>query len=124
MEQYTLSKIPFSKKNNKQIITNRKNNRPIIISSEKYLCWEKEAVKELAIQKIQYIGGSISKCDGVRITFYIKHKYRKDLTNIAEGVMDSLVKALILDDDNMFVVPKLTLEYIESQEPRVDICIY
>ena len=67
----------------------------------------------------------VNKINSVTLAFYAESKRRKDLTNCAEGVMDLLVKAGILQDDNWFVVPKIVLVFggVDRKESRVEIQI-
>lgn len=59
----------------------------------------------------------------VHLTIYSENKRKFDLSNKAESIMDLLVDAGILQDDNYEVVPKLILEYggISKENPRCEI---
>jgi Holliday junction resolvase RusA-like endonuclease len=112
-------RIP-SKKNNKRMIPGRG-----IISSKKYVEWEKMATWVLISQKVKAnCVPAIKKCK-MTLEFYGPDKRKWDLTNKAEGVMDALVKAGILIDDNYQVVEQLTLKYkgLDRDNPRVIIKI-
>ena len=62
----------------------------------------------------------------IHLTIYSENKRKFDLTNKAESIMDLLVDAGILLDDNYEVVPKLILEYggQDKENPRCEIQIH
>ncbi len=110
------SRIP-SKKNSKRII--QVHGRPIIISSKDYLDWEKDALVYLKGIKIN------GKIEGIVIKIFADSKRKSDLTNKAESIMDALVKAEVIEDDNWFVVPELLLKFggVDKENPRAEIVI-
>jgi len=61
----------------------------------------------------------------ISITFYPDTRRTFDLSNAAESVMDLLVDAEILSDDNWSVVPDLTLHFgaVDPKNPRAEIDI-
>ena len=95
-----------SKKNSKQMFYNRKTGRWFPTSSENFKAWDKN---NLLFLKSQYHESTIEKCLKIdlHITFYTKH--RKDLTNVAEGLMDCMVNAGILIDDHWQVTGEVHL---------------
>lgn len=104
-------RIP-SKKNSTWTIMVR--GRAIRLPSQKYKDWNKDAKNQLAI----YTGKPIPITREVRLTFVLPDKRKTDLTNKAESIMDTLVDAGILCDDNCVVVPLLTLKFLGvSKEP-------
>lgn len=68
----------------------------------------------------------LQKVEFMELIFTADSKRRSDLSNKAESVMDLLVDAGILLDDNWFVVPELILRLdgIDKKEPKVVIRIY
>jgi Holliday junction resolvase RusA-like endonuclease len=48
----------------------------------------------------------------ITLSFTFNSKHKRDLTNFAESVMDLMVDLEILEDDNLFVCPKVNLEFI------------
>lgn len=96
-------RIP-SKKNSKNIIRNK--NRMMLISSKKYLAWESEQITKLKLQKP---ASPLHRVSSIRIEFTWPDARKKDLTNAAEGVMDVLVRAGIIEDDCWQVVQELIL---------------
>ena len=65
----------------------------------------------------------IIKCDCIEIHFYNKYKRKWDLDNKASSLLDLLKDAGIIKDDNYDVVPKLIIEYHESNENKTVIRI-
>lgn len=100
-----------SKKNSKQIIYVR--GRPLIISSKDYAVWHKIALQEL--KNAPKLNGSMK---AVQLTFYSHDRRKFDLSNKAESIMDLLVDAGVIEDDNYEIVPKLTLIYGGHQKDK------
>lgn len=89
-------RIP-SKKNSKQITKNRR-----IISSKKYLGWEKERLEELkGIAPVPW------DCVSIEIHVFFPDRRRADLSNKTESLMDLLTLAKIIPDDNWTVINSL-----------------
>ena len=92
--------------------------------NKRYKEWEEATVWAFKGQKPP--SKPLLKTTEVMITFYPKTRRKSDLTNKAESIMDALVSARILDDDNIFVVPRLVLEFgeISKENPRCEIEIW
>lgn len=99
-------------KKNSRIISCR-GNRPLLFPSSKYTEWHKDALSQIKGQ------GQI-KANEIIITFYAGDNRKFDLTNKAESIMDTLVDAGLLEDDNYSVVSKLTLVFggVEKDNAR------
>lgn len=110
-----------SKKNNKRIVTNKKTGKPFIISSERHNSWEENALFEL---KQQFDGYKVTQYP-ITLTaiFYNGSKRRKDLDNQISSVLDVLVKAEVLEDDNVNFIDSLQIQYggVDKEAPRVEI---
>lgn len=67
----------------------------------------------------------IDKCR-IQIDFYAPDKRSGDLTNKAESILDALVDAKILMDDNWFVCNDVHLRLIavDRENPRAQITIH
>lgn len=113
-----LGDVP-SKKNSKQIVYVKQ--RPLIISSSNYKKWHKQALVQL--QGIKPVTESIER---VELAFYPSTKRRADATNKAESVMDLLVDAGIIEDDNWFVVPEVRpkLGGVDKENPHCEVIIH
>lgn len=97
-------RIP-SKKNSKRVFKN--HGRTIVASSRNHEIWHRQALFELKEQKIRKMEAPIC----VTMRFVFPDNRKSDLTNKAESVMDLLVDAGILEDDNVNVCPKVILEF-------------
>lgn len=96
-----------SKKNSKRILG--RGRIKFIASSENYMRWEKKTVLDLINQRNKIKDfKTIQECT-IMISIKYPDNRRRDLTNTAEGIMDALVKAEIIKDDNFKVVPFLIL---------------
>lgn len=112
-----------SKKNNKRIVTNRKTGKPFIISSERHNDWETGAIEELSLQ---FNGYKVTDYPiTISATFYNSSKRRKDLDNQISSVLDVLVKAGVIEDDNVNFIDRLSLKYggVDKHNPRVEISL-
>ena len=94
----------FSKKNSKQIIS--VHGKPMIVSNSRAKKNEREMADEFALQVMQHRwhpSGSYS----VSMYFWRKDNVRRDLDNLATSVLDALVLAGALEDDNINNVHEL-----------------
>ncbi len=119
MIQLTIKGDTVSKKNSKKIIYVR--GRPLIISSEAYKKWHDQALAQLWGKKP--VQGQI---DAVELILYPSTKRHYDLSNHTESLMDLLVDAEIIQDDNYTVVPELRVKFggHDKDNPRAEINIY
>jgi len=109
-----------SKKNSKIMICRGK--RPLLISNSRFQAWNEEQLwllKRLGSLQLKEVAG-------IDITYYPSTKRKSDITNKTESIMDLLVDARILEDDNWFVVPSLLLHFgdVDTENPRAEIIIY
>lgn len=109
-----------SKKNNKRIVA--WGNRVGLRSSDRFLAWHHDQMMTSGIKRIKKIKGPVSY---INLYFYRENIRRVDLSNMAESVMDLLVDAGIIEDDNIFIVPELSLHFggIDKKNPRVEVYI-
>lgn len=104
VHKFTLLGVIPSKKNSKQIW--KRGAKSFINSSNRYLKWENEAILTLkSLNSADFI--AISRCE-IDFTLQFGDRRRRDLTNTLEGVLDALVSAGIIVDDNYNVVQKIT----------------
>jgi crossover junction endodeoxyribonuclease RusA len=90
--------------------------RPIPPTINKYIgrsnIWEYQKDKKEIHKaiKMQTIGNNpmIKECT-MRITYYFKDKRRRDVTNYDKMLLDGLVEAKIIEDDNYEVIKEITL---------------
>jgi len=116
MEITLKGRIP-SKKNQKQIIY--RNGKPLIISSKKHKEWHTEQMWMVKGK------GKVEEVKNIDITLYAPDKRKGDLTNKAESIMDLLVDAGIIEDDNWMIVPNVFLRFggVDKENPRAVITI-
>lgn len=88
-----------SKKNSKKI-GKKKDGKPCILSSDEYMKWEEEFVRD-----IRSLGYSVGRWKSAVFTFYAPTRIRFDLSNKLESVMDGLVRARYIDDDDVSHCP-------------------
>lgn len=98
---FTVGLTPISKKNSQQILTNKATGRPFIMPSKKYKEYEKDAL--WFIPK----GLMIDKPVNVKCLFYMPTKRKCDLVNMQEAILDVMVKAGLLADDNYSIVQSM-----------------
>lgn len=115
----TLHGMPPSKKNSKRIVKNRRTKKPMLISSENYKQWEGRATCNMALESDWNRLGLIDYPVKVSIQFDPKDKRRRDLSNMAEGVLDCLVDAKVLADDNYNIARILELYKTDYETDNV-----
>jgi len=94
-----------------------RGSRPILISTPAYSAWREEQLWKL---KGKVVPSSVKS---LTLSFYFPDHRKTDLTNKAESVMDLLVDARLILDDNWTVIPRLILESngVDKENPRVEI---
>lgn len=88
-----------SKKNSQQIIFNQKTYKPMIIQSKLYNQFEKECGYFLNKYKL-----NIDYPIGLKCTFIVPDKRKRDLTNLENAIADILVKYKVIQDDNYNII--------------------
>lgn len=119
IREIILPDVPPSKKNNRNLFN--RGGRLFNIPSQKYLDWNR--LMSLLICHEEPIREKIEK---LFITFYLPDNRNRDLTNMAEGVMDLLVENKIIEDDNWKIIPALTIisAGVFKDNPRTQITIH
>jgi len=89
-----------------------------------YKFWKDCAITELRVQAAsQRLVSTIDKAH-VSIVLIGKHSRRSDLDNIAGSILDALVQADIIRDDNMMVITKLDIElHYSKSDPVAEIIV-
>lgn len=103
-----------SKKNSKRLVL--AGGRPRLIPSKAYVAWHEQALWQL--KKVKPYKGKYPIM--VTIDLYPGTRRRQDLSNRAESVMDTLVDAGIIEDDDMEHVSTLLVRYVmyDKKDPR------
>lgn len=110
-----------SKKNSRKLFVNKHSGRIGNLPSSDYQSWHQDALMQLIQQK------GFTPCKGkVQLTFFAGDKRKFDLTNKAESIMDLLVDAGYLKDDNYSIVGEIVLKFggLDREKPRVEITYY
>lgn len=80
---------------------------------ENYRDWKQSAIWEL---QRQHQGEPIAVPVAIEITLTGKHSRRGDADNIAGAILDAMVQAGILIDDNLTRIPSLSIRLIHNGE--------
>lgn len=88
-----------SKKNSQQIIFNSKTHKPMIVQSKIYKQFEKDCGYFLNKYKL-----NIDYPIGLKCTFIVPDKRKRDLTNLENAIADILVKYKVIQDDNYNII--------------------
>lgn len=107
---FILSGIPAPKKNSRRIFVDR-NDKIQNLPSQAHENWHATAYSELLRQSKVFRGRIPVASHHIEIRYFVYDKRKRDLTNVTDSVMDLLVDANILVDDNMQEVPHLTMIY-------------
>ena len=118
---YTIPLPPITKKNSQQILTNRRTGRPFIAPSRQYKKYEQAATWYLTPKPKAPLSGRYN----IRLLFYMPTRRKVDKTNLESAIMDVLVDAKILADDNRNIVAATdgTRVYYDKENPRTEIYI-
>lgn len=118
--KFTINVAPVTKKNSQRIVINRSTGRPMILQSERYLQYEKDA--HWFLPRVETIDTAVN----VKAIFYMPTKRRVDLVNLQEALLDVLVKYEILADDNSNIVHSMDGSYVDydKDNPRTEVYIW
>ena len=117
-QEFTILGQVIPKKNSKQIIFNSRTKKPLIISSKNYSQWH-----VYALWQLKQVAPVTKYPVSITMTFYVKDLRRRDLSNMAESVADTLVDARILKDDDWEHISEMILRFgsINRGNPRVKV---
>ena len=116
---FTVPLKPISKKNNSRIFRPKGMNHPMVVPSKQYMEYEKNAMR--FIPK----GETINKPVNVKCLFYMPTRHKCDLVNMQESILDVMVKAGLLADDNYSIVQSMdgSRVFYDKGNPRTEIYI-
>lgn len=118
--------VVTAKKNSKQIVFNRKTHRPMLVSNSRATSQEHEMVTVFK-QQMKQQGWTTGEGDTycVEIKVINKDHRRRDLDNQATAILDALVRAGALIDDDANHVKQLDIEYlgVDKENPSAQIII-
>ena len=116
----TLQGLVKPKKNSKRMVMFGRK-KPVLLSSLGFLAWHKSAMAQMIAA--QYPKYRFSTPIQVKIQFMIKDNRRRDLTNMAESVMDLLVDYGVIEDDRWQICRYISMVGVRSTEDSVKITI-
>lgn len=121
MRKIIISGSTPSKKNSTVSIV--RNGRVLHFPGNVYKKWHSPALREAQAQRLP--SDPLFACASVEITIFAPTARAGDLTNKAESVMDLLVDAKILRDDDWHVVPELILKFggVDRTNPRAEVLL-
>lgn len=112
---------PITKKNNMQVIKNRKTGKRMVIQSKQYLQYEKDCQWFMP-----NVNEPIDYPVNVKCLYYMPTRNIVDLVNLQNATLDILVKYGILKDDNYKIVVSMDGSRVlydkESPRTEVEIC--
>ena len=119
MIKFTVNLPPISKKNSQQILINKATGRPFIMPSKQYKEYEKAAL--WFIPKVE----TIDKPVNVQCLFYMPTRRKCDLVNMQEAILDVMVKAGLIADDNYTIVQSMngSRVFYDKKYPRTEVYI-
>lgn len=109
---------PVTKKNSQRIIWNKRVNRPMVLPSEKYKQYEKDAMFYLpTLEK------PISTPVNVKAVFYVSTRHPVDLSNLISALHDVLTAGGVIADDNRNIVYAVDGSRVlwDKQNPRTEV---
>ena len=112
---FTIPFEPRTKKNHSQIVHGR------LIPSKQYQTYRKECLKVLLAQDRP--SEPINYPVNIKAVYYMKTNRRVDRTNLESALMDVLVDAGILEDDNYKIAATADGSYVtvDKYNPRTEI---
>lgn len=116
--KFTISIPPRTKKNSQRIVR-LKNGAPCVIPSAQYKQYEKDAC--YFVPAAQTIETPVN----VKALFYMDARRRVDLVNLQEALLDVLVHAGLLKDDNSSIVVSMDGSRVlyDKERPRTEVTI-
>jgi Holliday junction resolvase RusA-like endonuclease len=108
-----------SKKNSRNIFV--RNGRIVNIPNKLYKEWQEYAVLQL---KKQFKGYQIAEYPiAIDVIVYYGTKHRHDLDNALGSIMDVLVDAEVIVDDDVSHISQITVQHggLDREKPRVEV---
>lgn len=124
MEEITSFTIPIpprTKKNSQQIWTNPKTGRPFITQSAAYKAYESAAM--MVIPGRARLG--IDYPVNIKALYYMDTRRKVDRPNLEEALLDVLVRAGVLADDNCAIAATADGSRVlyDKERPRTEVTI-
>lgn len=118
MIHFTVQGTPVTKKNSQRIVWNPRTKRYLIQPSVTFVRYEYEALKQIPESLIDYPVN-------VAAVFYMPTRRKVDLVNLQEAILDVMVKAGCIIDDNSSIVVSMDGSKVkyDKENPRTEITI-
>jgi Holliday junction resolvase RusA-like endonuclease len=118
-EMIVISGQTPSHKNSKQMFVSRTTGKMFPANNKKYLAWRNGAEIEVLNQAKYRYTGAVE----IEMWFFVRDKRPRDLDNMVASVLDVLVAASVISDDNCFVVRGIHayLGDVDQANPRAEI---
>lgn len=118
MIHFTVQGTPVTKKNSQRIVWNPRTKRYLIQPSVTFVRYEYEALKQIPESLIDYPVN-------VAAVFYMPTRRKVDLVNLQEAILDVMVKAGCIIDDNSSIVVTMDGSKVkyDKENPRTEITI-
>lgn len=117
---FTIRLIPVTKKNSQKIIYNKSNRRVMVIPSEQYRIYERDAKWFMPKMK-----APIDRPVNIRALFFLPTRRRTDLVNLEQALLDIMVKYGVIADDNYTIVASMdgSRVFYDKENPRTEVTI-
>lgn len=115
-----------SSKNERMIVFNKKQNRPMIIKKPIARQEEHALGTLLMLNKGKWEKMIEGKPFPLKVGYYVYRKTRRrwDWNNITQGINDSMTRAGYLPDDSAeYLTPVFLGWEVDKDNPRVEICV-
>lgn len=121
MIQFTIDLPPRSKKNSMQILVNPRTRRPFISPSSAYKAYRKAALMLIPADARQNIDYPVNVC----AVFRMPTRRKVDVVNLQEALLDVLVDAGVLADDNSGIVAGMDGSRVvyDKEKPGTEVTI-
>lgn len=113
-----------SSKNSRRIFRNSKTGAPFIAKSKQSKADESMLYEQLVLQRDVWFQMTDGKPYPLKMQFTFRRATKRpfDYVNISQGILDAMVKAGYMPDDNMnYVIPSFTPYVLDKQNPGCDI---
>ena len=119
--RFVISVKPTSKKNSQQILVNRRTGRPFIAPSSAYKAYQKAALMMIPAE----VRIGIDYPVNVKALYYMDSLRLVDRPNLEEALMDVLVDAGVLKDDNYKIAATSdgSRVLLDREHPRTEVTI-
>lgn len=119
MEKITIYGQVPAQKNSKQIAYNPRTRKPFIMTNSRVKEWQMSASVDLL--KASFVAGPVE----INMKFWNIDARKRDVDNMIISILDLLKNNGVIEDDNCFIVRKVSGEFagVDKANPRAEICV-